>query len=140
MNCLHCVCFFALLFVLVQSYSEDDMAGAVDTCMKANDITYEEYDEFFNTTSSEEDWDNIKRKYKCFVHCLAKEMDIVDSDGYVDMELVEKQGELSKKNWNAFSECKKENDDYLDMCEYAYAFLDCLTEKMDFNDFNNESE
>ncbi|XP_034476713.1 general odorant-binding protein 57c-like [Drosophila innubila] len=132
--------FFALLFVLVQSYSEDDMAQAVDNCMAANNITQMDYVDFMNSTSLEEDEDNIERKYKCFLHCLAEDLDVVDSSGYIDIELVENHGKLSEKDRAAFVECKKENDHMTDMCEYAFSFLFCLPDNLDLTEFNNESE
>lgn len=131
---------FALLLVLVQSYSEDDMSEAVDKCLEANDITREEFTELTNITSSEEDEEKIERKYKCFLHCVAMEIDIVDSEGYVDVDLIENHGQLSVQNRLAFSECKTENDHFSDMCEYAYKFFLCAFDRLDFNATNIEYE
>ncbi|XP_034476711.1 general odorant-binding protein 57c-like isoform X1 [Drosophila innubila] len=127
--------FFGLLLVLVQSYSEDDMAQAVDKCMTANNIDREEYVEILNKTE-----DTVDRKYKCFVYCLGQEMHIVDSSGYVDVELVEQHGKLSEKNRAAFSECTEQNQHISDMCNYAYKYVNCLSVNLDTTEFNNESK
>ncbi|KAH8299791.1 hypothetical protein KR044_005979, partial [Drosophila immigrans] len=111
-----------------QSISDEDLDLAVNQCLEENNITREEYGAILNVSSSEEsdDTDDLEMKYKCALHCMAVAMDVVDSNGYVDVELVENHGKLSENNYDAFTECKKENDYLEDMCEYAYKFVLCL--------------
>lgn len=111
------------------------MAQAVETCMTANNIDQEEYVEILNKTE-----DTIDMKYKCFVHCLGREMKVVDSSGYVDVELVENHGKLSDRNRAAFSVCKEENDHISDMCIYAYKYVVCLQDNLDMTEFNSNSK
>ncbi|KAH8355315.1 hypothetical protein KR093_010761 [Drosophila rubida] len=113
---------------------------AVNQCLEENNISREEYVAIMNVTSSEESDDDLEMKYKCALHCLAVAMNIVDSNGYVDVELVDQQGKLSADNYVAFTECKEENDYLEDMCEYAYSFVICLQTRIDTSAFNSDSE
>ncbi|XP_060656500.1 general odorant-binding protein 57c [Drosophila nasuta] len=131
---------FAVFLGLVHSFSDDDLDMAVNQCLEDNNISREEYVALMNVTSSEESDDDLEMKYKCALHCLAVALEVVDSNGYVDVELVENHGKLTEDNYVAFTECKEENDYLEDMCEYAYKFVICLQTRIDLNAFNNETD
>lgn len=122
------------------------MSLAINTCLAANNISQEEYEAIMNTTSSEEYEDDdenedvIERKYKCFVNCLFGEMNLMNSSGYIDLELVETHQEFSDKTRVAFLECNEQNDHITDKCEYAFSFLLCLKDSLDWSEFTRDSE
>lgn len=106
--------------------------------MKDNGISKEEYEA--NRTSSEEDLKYRDTRYKCAVQCMATQMEMVDSNGYWDVESFAKYKELSDEERGYFYDCKGVNDVLEDMCEYAYQMTICLKEKMGPMDYSSTSE
>lgn len=110
--------------------------------MAEHNISKDEYEAVMNQASSEEDLDNVEMKFKCAIQCLATEMEMVDSNGYWDVELFANYQELSDEQRGYFYECKRVHDVELDMCEYGFRMSLCLKEKMgsDYYSGSEESE
>ncbi|EDW10182.2 general odorant-binding protein 57c [Drosophila mojavensis] len=122
---------FALLLVCVQSFPEDEMDEMVTKCLTDNDIEKAEYETLLSQNNSNIDMDSIDKKYKCYLHCMATEMHILDSNGHVDIELVNEHEELTPKDREVFVECKKIHDGGEDFCEYAFSMTMCLLESLE---------
>lgn len=108
--------------------------------MNEHDISKSEYEALLNQSSSEEDLDNLDMKYKCAVQCLATEMEMVDSNGYWDVELFAKYQEMSDEQRGYFYECKRVYDVEEDMCEYGFQMTLCLKEKLGLLDYSTSGE
>lgn len=108
--------------------------------MYENGISKDEYEAMVNRTSSEEDLESLDERYKCAVQCLAIEMELVDINGYWDVELIAKNQELSDDEREYFYECKQVHDVLEDMCEYAYQMTICLKEKIGPLEYSSSSE
>ncbi|TDG51063.1 hypothetical protein AWZ03_002426 [Drosophila navojoa] len=122
---------FALLLACVQSFAEDEMDEMVTKCLADNEIERVEYESLLSQNNSDIDMDNIDMKYKCYLHCMATEMDILDSNGYVDIELISEHEELTPKDREVFVECKRIHDGGEDFCEYAFNITMCLFENLE---------
>ncbi|XP_023164922.1 general odorant-binding protein 57c-like [Drosophila hydei] len=122
----------AFLIVLVQSaLNDEEFEQFVTKCLADNKIDRAEFEEIINQNSSEIDRDNIDQKYKCYLHCLATEVNILDSDGYVDIDLVNEFEKVSDKVRDALEECKNMHDGDEDACDYAFNMLTCLIKNLD---------
>lgn len=105
-----------------------------------NGISKDEYDALVHRTSSEEDLENLDTRYKCAVQCLVTQMEMVDSNGYWDVESFTKYQELSDEERGYFYDCKRVHDVIEDMCEYAFQMTICLKEKIGPMDYLSSSE
>ncbi|KAH8421032.1 hypothetical protein KR222_004447, partial [Zaprionus bogoriensis] len=113
---------------------------ALETCMLQNEIKRDEYEALMNQASSEEDLENVDRKFKCMLQCLSEEMEMVDSTGYIDVELIEQYQELSDDQRENIYECKRMHDEEPDMCEYAFKMTLCFKEKFGMGDYSSSGE
>lgn len=71
---------------------------------------------------------------------MVTQMELVDSNGYWDVELFAKYQDLSDDQREYFYECKQVNDVLEDMCEYAFQMTTCLKEKIGPMDYSSSSE
>lgn len=113
-----------------QCIPEEEMDEMVDKCLADNDIDVDEYEALISQNRSDIDMDSIDKKYKCYLHCMATEMDFLDANGYVDVELVEKFEKLTPKDRDVFEQCKQIHDGSEDFCDYAFNITMCLLENL----------
>ncbi|KAH8254614.1 hypothetical protein KR032_011225, partial [Drosophila birchii] len=110
----------------------------VSECLAANNISQAEFQELIEQASSEdeddEDLDNTERRYKCFVHCLGEKGNILDSNGYLDVDLVDQIEPLTEQTRDVLYYCKKIHDREEDKCEYAFLMVRCLSENIEPSD------
>ncbi|KAH8290896.1 hypothetical protein KR054_006856, partial [Drosophila jambulina] len=114
---------------------EPDFVGE---CLAANNISQAEFQELIDQRSSEEeddedDLDNTERKYKCFVYCLGEKGNVLDSNGYLDVDLVDQIEPLSEQTRDVLYYCKKTHDQEEDRCEYAFQMARCLWENIEMS-------
>ncbi|KAH8258365.1 hypothetical protein KR038_010205, partial [Drosophila bunnanda] len=110
----------------------------VSDCLTANNISQAEFQELMEQRSSEEydeeDLDNTETRYKCFLHCLAEKGNILDSNGHLDVDVLDQIEPLSEQIRNVLYYCKKIYDQEDDVCEYAFQMARCLSENFQQND------
>ncbi|XP_016957728.1 general odorant-binding protein 57c [Drosophila biarmipes] len=109
-------------------------------CLAANNISQAEFQELIERSSGEEDLENTERRYKCFVHCLAKKGNLLDSNGYLDVEMIDQLEPVTDELREVLYECKKIHDSEEDLCEYAFKMVTCLTESLEQSDEVTEAE
>ncbi|XP_022227148.2 general odorant-binding protein 57c [Drosophila obscura] len=144
---LHFTIFIALLLVAVVAPLTEslptalDESGLVDECLTINNITQAEFQERIDMSSSEEELENLDRKYKCFAHCLATKSDILDSQGHVDVAKIDEKEPLTDDHRQALENCKRAHDEEADadVCEYAFNILLCISDHLEASDAS-ESE
>ncbi|XP_017025047.1 general odorant-binding protein 57c [Drosophila kikkawai] len=129
----------AVVLELSQALPVLEETAFVSECLAANNISQTEFQELIEQSSSEEedyeeDLDNTERKYKCFVYCLGEKGKILDSNGYLDVGLVEQMEPLSEQIRDVLYHCKKIHDQEEDKCEYAFQMVRCLSENIDQSD------
>ncbi|KAH8402331.1 hypothetical protein KR009_011423, partial [Drosophila setifemur] len=112
----------------------------VQECLESNDIDVAVLQEMVNRASSEEDAmdaSNTERKYKCFFNCLAEKANILDANGYIDVDKLDEIETLSAKKRDYLNTCKMEHDKVGDKCDYAFDMVACLSAVLDPDDENN---
>ncbi|KAI8038585.1 general odorant-binding protein 57c [Drosophila gunungcola] len=125
----------AIIVVFAQSASVLEEPTLVSECLASNNISQAEFQKLWDRKSSEEeDIENTEKRYKCFVHCLAEWGHILDSNGHLDMDLIDQKEPVSDELREILNNCKKIHDDEEDKCEYAFKMLTCLTESFEQND------
>lgn len=73
--------------------------------------------------------EEIDGKFKCFAHCIAEEMDVLDGTGKFDVAKMEAKHAMSGDELEKINECKGEHDMENDDCEYSYKMMGCLMSK-----------
>ncbi|XP_034650943.1 general odorant-binding protein 57c [Drosophila subobscura] len=113
-----------------------DESALVDDCLTTNNISQAEFQARINMNSSEEDLENLDRKYKCFAHCLATKANILDSGGLVDVAKIDEMEPLSDERRQALDNCKRAHDEQAqaDGCEYAFSILLCVSDHLEGSD------
>ncbi|XP_016991907.1 general odorant-binding protein 57c [Drosophila rhopaloa] len=130
----------ATIVVFAQSVPVLEETALVSECLALHNISQAEFQELIDSTSSEEDdIENTERRYKCFVHCLGEKGNILDSNGYLDVDLIDQIEPVSDELREILYDCKQINDGEEDKCEYAFKMVTCLTESLE-NDEVTEAE
>lgn len=114
----------------------------VTECLASNNISQAEFEELIDRSSSssdeedddDDDLENTERRYKCFVHCLAEKGNILNSNGYLDVDLLEQIEPLAAQTRDVLYYCKKIHDQEKDACEYAFQMVRCLLENIEQSD------
>ncbi|XP_016995001.1 general odorant-binding protein 57c [Drosophila takahashii] len=131
----------AVIVVFTQSLPVLEESNMVAECLASNNISQAEFQELIDRASSEEDdIENTERRYKCFVFCLAEKGNLLDSNGYLDVEMIDQFEPVSDELREILYECKKLHDDEEDHCEYAFKMVTCLTESLEQSDEVTEAE
>ncbi|KAH8319757.1 hypothetical protein KR074_005199, partial [Drosophila pseudoananassae] len=109
-------------------------------CLASNNITQADLKVMIQNNSSGKAEDNVLGHHKCFYHCLAEKENILDSNGYIDVEKINKIDHLTDKNRRAIQFCKESLDGKLEKCEYVFKMIVCLTERIEPNYIGSETE
>jgi len=113
----------------------------VSDCLASNNISQAEFQELIDRNSSEEDdLENTDRRYKCFIHCLAEKGNLLDTNGYLDVDKIDQIEPVSDELREILYDCKKIYDEEEDHCEYAFKMVTCLTESFEQSDEVTEAE
>ncbi|KAH8365119.1 hypothetical protein KR084_002218, partial [Drosophila pseudotakahashii] len=124
-----------------QSLPALDESNLVAGCLASNNISQAEFQELIDRASSkEDDIENTEMRYKCFVYCLAEKGNLLDSNGYLDVEMIDQYEPVSDELREVLYDCKKMHDDEEDRCEYAFKMVTCLTESLEQSDEVTEAE
>ncbi|XP_016930660.3 general odorant-binding protein 57c [Drosophila suzukii] len=130
----------AAIVVCAQSIPFLEESNTVAECLASNNITQAEFQELIERSSEEDDLENTERRYKCFVHCLAKKGNLLDSNGYLDVEKIDQIEPLTEDLREVLYDCKKMHDDEQYLCEYAFKMVTCLTDNLEQSDEVTEAE
>ncbi|KAH8373781.1 hypothetical protein KR200_008596, partial [Drosophila serrata] len=111
----------------------------VTDCLTANNISQTEFQELIEQRRSEEeddeeDLDNVDTRYKCFIYCLGEKGNILDSNGYLDVDSLDKIEPLNEQIRDVLYYCKELHDQEEDRCEYSFQMVRCLSENIKQND------
>ncbi|EDW36188.1 GL17664 [Drosophila persimilis] len=117
-----------------------DESDLMNECLYFSHITLEELQAQMNVSSSEEDLENLDRKYKCFAHCLVARANLLDSRGRVDVAKIDELEPLTDEHRQALENCKRAHDDDPDNCEYAFSMFLCLSDYLEASDEVDEEQ
>ncbi|XP_033155724.1 general odorant-binding protein 57c [Drosophila mauritiana] len=135
------ICILAVSVASIQSLSLLEETNYVSDCLASNNISQAEFQELIDRNSSEEDdLENTERRYKCFIHCLAEKGNLLDTNGYLDVDKIDQIEPVSDELREILYDCKKIHDEEEDHCEYAFKMVICLTESFEQSDEVTEAE